>query len=69
MPAPTAARTFGDRRAMADVVESEVYGGMGPELLPFSTADDARAFVGDYGGRTMAFDDVTPQFVSAYTSR
>lgn len=69
MPAPTAAETFGDATAMTYVVESEVYGGMGPELLPFSAADDARAFVEDHGGRTMAFDDVTPQFISAYTSR
>ena len=69
MPSPTAADTFGDGRAMTYVMESEVYGGMGPELLPFSAAEDAHAFVGDHGGRTMAFDDVTPQFVSAYTSR
>ena len=42
---------------------------MGPELLPFSVADDARAFVENHGGRTVGFDDVTPQFISAYTSR
>ncbi|AXG05229.1 nitrous oxide reductase accessory protein NosL [Haloplanus rubicundus] len=69
MPAPTAARTFGDATAMTYVVESEVNGGMGPELHPFSAADDARAFVEDHGGRTVGFDDVTPQLIAAYTSR
>jgi nitrous oxide reductase accessory protein NosL len=43
--------------------------GMGPELLPFSAADDVRAFVENHGGRTVGFDDVTPQSISAYTSR
>jgi nitrous oxide reductase accessory protein NosL len=69
MPAPTAAGTFGDATAMTYVMESEVYGGMGPELHPFSAAADARAFVEDHGGRTVGFDDVTPQLIAAYTSR
>lgn len=51
MPAPTAAGTFGDGRAMTYVMESEVYGGMGPERHPFSAAADARAFVEAHGGR------------------
>ena len=69
MPAPTAAETFGDGRAMTYVMESDVHGGMGPELHPFSAADDARAFVEEHGGRTVGFDDVTPQLIAAYTSR
>lgn len=69
MPAPTAADTFGDGRAMTYVMESGVYGGMGPELHPFSAAEDARAFLEDHGGRTVTFDDVTPQRIAAYTTR
>jgi len=69
MPAPTAAGTFGDATAMTYVMESEVHGGMGPELHPFSAAEDARAFVEEHGGRTVPFDDVTPQLIAAYTAR
>jgi copper chaperone NosL len=69
MPAPTAAETFGDAETMTYVMESDVHGGMGPELHPFSAADDARAFVDAHGGRMVTFDDVTPQLIAAYTSR
>jgi len=69
MPSPTAAETFGDATAMTYVVESEVHGGMGPELLPFSAAADARGFVERHGGRTVTFDDVTPQLIAEYTAR
>jgi nitrous oxide reductase accessory protein NosL len=69
MPAPTAAETFADATAMTYVMESEVYGGMGPELIPFSAEDDAQAFVDAHGGRTVAFDDVTPQLIAEYTTR
>jgi nitrous oxide reductase accessory protein NosL len=69
MPAPTAAGTFGDAAAMTYVMESEVYGGMGPELHPFSAAEDARAFVEAHGGRTVTFDDVTSRRIAAYTTR
>lgn len=64
---PTAADTFGNAKAMTYVVGSDVYGGMGPELIPFGTDDDARAFVDRYGGRTVTFEDVTPVFLSRYT--
>jgi nitrous oxide reductase accessory protein NosL len=69
VPAPTAAETFGDATAMTYVMESEVYGGMGPELIPFSATEDARAFVDRHGGRTVSFDDVTPQSIAEYTQR
>jgi nitrous oxide reductase accessory protein NosL len=69
VPAPTAPGTFGDGRAVTYVMESEVYGGMGPELIPFSAIGDAEAFVDRHGGRTVTFDEVTPQFIAEYTSR
>lgn len=69
MPSPTAAETFGDATAMTYVMESEVDGGMGPELHPFSAAEDAEAFVEDHGGRTVTFDEITPQLIAEYTSR
>jgi nitrous oxide reductase accessory protein NosL len=69
MPAPTAAETFGDATGMTYVVESGVSGGMGAELFPFSAAGDARSFVEEYGGRTVAFDGVTPELVAEYTRR
>jgi nitrous oxide reductase accessory protein NosL len=65
--APTAPETFADAETLTYVVESEVRGGMGPDLLPFSESADADTFVEEHGGRTMRFDDVTPQFLSAYT--
>ena len=69
MPSPTAADTFGDGRAMTYVMESEVYGGMGPALHPFAVAEDARAFLERHGGRTVAFDDITRPLIAEYTSR
>ena len=69
MPAPTAAGTFGDATTMTYVMESGVHGGMGPELLPFSVAENAGAFVERHGGRTVTFDDVTPQLIAEYTTR
>ncbi|QHS18361.1 NosL family protein [haloarchaeon 3A1-DGR] len=58
MPSPTAPETFGDATTLTYVVESDVRGGMGPGLHPFSEADEAAAFVDDHGGRTIGFDDI-----------
>jgi nitrous oxide reductase accessory protein NosL len=65
--APTAPETFGDATAMTYVIESEVSGGMGSALLPFSSSDDARTFVDDHGGQTIAFEEITPVFIAKYT--
>lgn len=69
MPAPTAVETFGDAMAMTYVVGSEASGGMGPALLPFSAAADADSFVADYGGRTVGFEDITPDLLAEYRRR
>lgn len=64
--APTAPETFGDARAMTYVADSGVSGGMGPALLPFSVSADAQAFADEHDGRTIAFDAITPAFLSEY---
>lgn len=69
MPAPTAAETFGDATAMTYVAGSEASGGMGPELLPFSAVADADSFVENYGGRTVGFEDITPEMLAEYRRR
>jgi nitrous oxide reductase accessory protein NosL len=66
LPAPTAADTFGDAKTMTYVVESRARGGMGPAIVPFSRESDADSFAETYGGRTLAFDDISPEFVSQY---
>jgi copper chaperone NosL len=66
---PTAADTFGDAEAMTYVVESTVEGGMGPAMLPFSAGGDADAFVDEYGGRRLAFGEITETFVRRYQQR
>lgn len=65
--APTAPETFATAQTLEYVVGSEVRGGMGPGLLPFSERRDAEAFVGDHGGRIRSFDDVTVDFIREYT--
>ncbi|WP_251342288.1 nitrous oxide reductase accessory protein NosL [Haloplanus halophilus] len=69
MPAPTAPDTFGDGRAVTYVMESDVRGGMGPALIPFSDDGDARAFVDDHGGRTVTFGEITPELIAGYARR
>jgi nitrous oxide reductase accessory protein NosL len=67
MPAPTAAGTFGDATAMTYVMESDVSGGMGPAFVPFSAVADAQSFVDEHGGRTVTFEEITPELVGDYT--
>jgi len=65
MPAPTAAESFADATALTYVAESDVMGGMGPELIPFSDADDVEAFIADNGGQSVSFDDISRQMIDA----
>lgn len=67
--AHTDADTFGDASEMTYVVESGIHGGMGKELLPFSSADDADTFASTHGGSTMGFDEVTREWLTAYLDR
>ncbi|KAB1185047.1 MULTISPECIES: nitrous oxide reductase accessory protein NosL [Haloferax] len=62
----TDADTFGDATEMTYVVDSEVNGGMGKDLIPFSVTDDANAFVDEHGGSTVEFADVTSEWLSGY---
>ncbi|SDQ20848.1 nitrous oxide reductase accessory protein NosL [Natronobacterium texcoconense] len=45
-----AADDFADATELHYVVDSDVEGAMGEDLLPFSTADDAAAFADEHGG-------------------
>jgi nitrous oxide reductase accessory protein NosL len=66
--APTAPETFENARELEYVAGSEVLGGMGPALVPFSAESDAQAFVTSHGGRVLSFDDVTADFLRDYTN-
>ncbi|HET6515683.1 MAG TPA: nitrous oxide reductase accessory protein NosL [Thermodesulfovibrionales bacterium] len=48
-----------DARTAYYVIGSDIMGPMGRELVPFSTKEDADAFVKDHKGRTIRFKDVT----------
>lgn len=58
--------TFGDAMAMTYVHGSEVLGGMGKALVPFSDGGDAADFASEHGGDTMSFDEITPEFIADY---
>ncbi len=46
------------------VVESDVYGPMGHELIPLATMEDARTFMKDHKGRRIfRFEEITPVLV------
>jgi len=65
MPSPTAAESFADATELSYVAESDVLGGMGPELFPFSDSDDAATFTADHGGRTVGFEEIDRELVEA----
>jgi copper chaperone NosL len=46
------------------VTESDIYGPMGRELIPFQKEADARGFMKDHKGKTvLKFREVTPEIV------
>jgi nitrous oxide reductase accessory protein NosL len=69
LPSPTAPDTFGDATELVYVAESDVIGGMGPELVPFSDTAEADSFASDYGGRTLEYDDITPNLIGSLGMR
>lgn len=69
VPAPTGAETFGNARELTYVHGSEVRGGMGPALVPFSEDADADAFVSRFGSERIAFDDIDEGFLARYGQR
>lgn len=63
---PTSPESFGDAREATYVMESGVLGGMGADFLPFSEEGDAESFVASHGGRTVGFDQITPELLESY---
>lgn len=58
--------TWIDARRALFVAGSRRTSGMGvTELVPFGTPETAAAFVRQWGGRTLAYADVTPELVFA----
>lgn len=54
--------TLIDARKAFYVIGSDVFGPMGRELIPFSSADDAKAFLKDHEGKKMLqFKEITPE--------
>jgi nitrous oxide reductase accessory protein NosL len=45
------------------VVESDIRGAMGQDFVPFSVRSDAEAFVDEYQGHIVRYDDIGPALV------
>lgn len=65
MPSPTDPDSFADATELSYVGGSEVMGGMGPALHPFSDGAEAASFVEAHGGTRYEFDDITRSVVSS----
>jgi nitrous oxide reductase accessory protein NosL len=68
MPSPTAAETFGEAADLTYVAESEVMGGMGPALHPFSDEAEAEAFAAEHGGIALSFEEIDPVIIERLQS-
>ena len=60
----TASETFAAAADVVFVIESSVHGAMGPDFVPFSDTADADAFVEQYGGRTVTWDEMNPDLLA-----
>lgn len=58
--------TFADARELRYVAASDVLGGMGPDLIPFSENADLEAFRVDHGGEVLECDEITEERITAY---
>jgi nitrous oxide reductase accessory protein NosL len=63
----TAAETFTRARDVRYVAGSDVLGGMGPDLIPFSDDDDIETFREEHGGDVVEYSDITPESIADYT--
>ncbi|NGM68373.1 nitrous oxide reductase accessory protein NosL [Natronolimnobius sp. AArcel1] len=54
------AAAFADATTLTYVVDSDIEGAMGEDLLPFADEDDAAALVDEYGGEVRSWDELTP---------
>ena len=53
-----------DAKQALFVIGSERMGGMGkPEAIPFSSRDAATAFIGEHGGKLVAFDEIPATYI------
>lgn len=65
MPAPTGPETFAEATALTYVGDSDVMGGMGPALHPFSEESEAESFAERYDGTRYEFDDIDRTLITA----
>lgn len=65
MPSPTTADTFADATDLTYVGDSDVMGGMGPALHPFSDQSEAASFAETYNGTRYEFDDITRSLIDS----
>lgn len=52
------AEAFSRTTILTVVAGSEIVGAMGPELIPFSEEEDVESFIDEYGGESMAAENV-----------
>ncbi|MFP4628353.1 MAG: nitrous oxide reductase accessory protein NosL [Halobacteriales archaeon] len=62
------AEAFARARELSLVAGSEVRGAMGADLIGFSEAADAEAFVDEFGGTIYTHDEVTPELVASMSA-
>ncbi|WP_458209960.1 nitrous oxide reductase accessory protein NosL [Haladaptatus sp. NG-SE-30] len=62
----TAPETFALASKVNYVAGSDVFGGMGKDLIPFSDSDDAELFIDEHGGRRVEFADIDREFLAKY---
>lgn len=69
MPAPTSADSFADATDLTYVGESDVLGGMGPALHPFSEESEAESFAETYNGTQYEFDEINRSLIDSLQNR
>jgi nitrous oxide reductase accessory protein NosL len=58
------AAAFADSSGLTVVANSGVEGAMGTAIVPFAESEDAEAFVAEYGGTTLAAEDIQRELVN-----
>lgn len=69
MPSPTSADSFADATELTYVGESDVMGGMGPALHPFSEQSEAESFAETYNGTRYEFDEINRGLIDSLQNR
>lgn len=65
----TSADTFKNAKKIKYIAESDVLGGMGKELIPFSDEKDIDRFTNNYGGKILSFTDITLEWIKNYIKK